>query len=122
MTLGTLLPLSGCGTSTPSAVGSYEATFTIPKGTDTHVTLTLDGDGHFVVRAASVPILTGTWSQMGSKVRLRQTDNAITTVLVATLVGTDLRHGYEIVYPPSKGPLAHLAPIIHKQSWYATRR
>ena len=74
-----------------------------------------------MVGVTATPFITGTWSQTNNQVRLRSTDNG-TVVLVATLVGSDLRHGYEIVIPPPhNGPVSRLPIIMVKQSWYAIR-
>jgi hypothetical protein len=93
VTIGALLSLSGCGTSVPSAIGSYQATFVGTKASSTFP-LVLAEDGHFVLALgpAGVPFR-GSWSQTGSQVTLTGKAGSNKVVLMAQETGENLRQG-----------------------------
>jgi hypothetical protein len=121
MTIGTVLSLSACGTSAPSAVGSYRATFVGRSGLHkTTIPLVLAADGRFVIDLtppgaafAGAPF-TGRWSQNGGQVTLNGREGITEVVLVATETGKNLGQG-------TLESLGRSKALRFTMPWYAVR-
>lgn len=122
----TVLSLAACGTSAPSAAGSYAMTFvcTTEPGTQaaffpcnetSHYALVLAGDGHFVmrVRGPQHDTVKGMWSETGDRVTLSVARGTTKTVLSARQQGDKLRDGGVA----SNGP----ANQGYRMTWYAAQ-
>jgi hypothetical protein len=127
VTLASLLSLSACGSSVPSAVGSYRATFVYaPTSVDANdfvvgnansvFALVISADGHFVMtsRGHQGTVFHGTWSQAKSAVTLSETRGTNKVEFVARQEGKNLRQGH-IEY------LSRPAPVGYTLPWYAVR-
>jgi len=127
MTIGTLLSLSACGTSTPSAVGSYKAMFDI-TGTTNHPTyplfyyqavpFALGADGHFVMDFGPGYVMKGTWSQSEGRVTLSGKVGNERATLGAVQQGRNLVEG-DIVPKPVDGRAVLL--LLERAHWRAVR-
>jgi hypothetical protein len=127
VTLASLLSLSACGSSVPSAVGSYRATFVyaptsveakefVVGNANSIFALVITADGHFVMtsRAHHGATFQGTWSQAESTVTLSEKRGTNKIEFVALQEGRNLRQGH-IEY------LSRPAPVGYTEPWYAVR-
>jgi hypothetical protein len=104
--LAAIVSLSACGSSIPSAVGSYKTTirdtpesaqakaFVVGKSNDVF-SLVISANGHFVMKHLGHPAgaFNGTWSQTKDRVTLSEAKGTTKIMFVALQKGGDLRDG-----------------------------